>query len=152
MNKNELKDYKREYYILNRDRILERERLRRLNSSERINLLRRNVHRRNPQKELYRAAKARSKRKEIEFSIELDDIIIPEFCPILLIPLKVGDGKIQDSSPSLDRIDNSLGYIKGNIQVISNLANRMKNSASDELLINFAKWIIKEKYEKSSSV
>lgn len=152
MTKDELKAYKREYYLKNRDKILERMRLSKIADPDRAKNLRRLRHRLKPQRELYRAAKARAKRKNIAFDIELNDIVIPEFCPILQIQLKVGNGKIVDTSPSLDRIDNSLGYVKDNIQVISNLANRMKNSASTELLINFAKWILKERNEKSSCI
>ena len=145
MTKEELSEYKKQYYIDNRDKILEKSKLRRLISSEHINDLRKNRHRTNPAKELYRAAKRRAKNKSLEFSITLDEIVIGESCPILGIPLIVGDGKIHDTSPSLDRIDNSKGYIKGNVQVISNLANRMKNSASNELLIKFANWILNER-------
>ena len=154
MTKEELSEYKKQYYADNREKILEKYRLRRLTSSEHIKQLRRNRHRLNPAKELYRAAKRRAKNKLLEFSITLEDIVVTESCPILQIPLIVGQDKIHDSSPSLDRIDNSKGYISGNVQVISNLANRMKNSASDDLLIKFAKWILittKGTNEKSSN-
>lgn len=145
MTKEEMSEYKKQYYIDNREEILEKSKLRRLMSSEHINNLRKNRHRLNPAKELYRAARSRAKNKSLEFSITLEDVVLTENCPILQIPLIVGDDKIHDSSPSLDRIDNSKGYVKGNVQVISNLANRMKNSASSDLLIKFANWILNTK-------
>ena len=93
---------------------------------------------------MLRAAKQRALKRNLEFNIEKEDIIIPEYCPVFGIKLQrqIGKGKILDSSPSLDRIDNSLGYIKGNIQVISNKANAMKHSASKQELLTFAKWIM----------
>ena len=80
-------------------------------------------------------ARRRAKKKSLEFSITLDDIIIPEYCPLLGIKLQLGgDGIFNMSSPSLDRIDNSQGYVKGNVAVISLKANKLKSDLSlDEL-------------------
>ena len=79
-------------------------------------------------------AKYRAKKNNIPFDITPEDVIIPEVCPILGIKLEAGIGCQTDSSPSIDRINPNLGYIKGNIQVICYRANRIKNDASlDEL-------------------
>jgi hypothetical protein len=103
---------------------------------------------RNPNKVLLNSARQRAKDKKFEFNIEVSDINIPITCPILNIPvLKIyTHGKKAgptNNSPSLDRIDNTKGYIKGNVQVISHQANTMKANASPEELIKFAKWILK---------
>jgi hypothetical protein len=72
---------------------------------------------------------ARRNRRNLEFRLSKGDIIIPEECPIFKVPFD------RDRfSPSLDRIDNTKGYIPGNIRVISKLANTMKNSATLEEL------------------
>lgn len=84
-----------------------------------------------------------AKRKGVEITIteaELEQITIPETCPLLGIPL-VDDGHIH-FKPSYDRIDNLKGYIPGNIWVISALANLMKRDASIEQLRTFAKNIL----------
>jgi hypothetical protein len=103
---------------------------------------------RNPGKVLFNSAKRRAKDKNFEFNIEETDINMPAMCPILDIPiLKVyTEGKKSGPTPnsaSLDRIDNNKGYVKGNVQVISHLANTMKASATEEQLIKFANWILK---------
>lgn len=58
--------------------------------------------------------------------------------------MKLEIGKIggSDNSPSLDRIDSTKGYIKRNIQVISKLANSMKNSANKQQLKTFSEYYI----------
>ncbi len=71
----------------------------------------------------------------------INDLIIPKCCPIIGIDLFMGNGKIHDNSPAIDRIDNNRGYTVNDIQIISNLANRMKNSASPEILCKFAEWV-----------
>ena len=87
------------------------------------------------QKMLY-AARARAVKAGIECTITKDDIIIPDVCPVLGIPLfaRVGAGRSNrdqvEHSPSLDRIDNSKGYVPGNVCVISMRANMIKNNAT----------------------
>lgn len=100
----------------------------------------------NPIKRMLARAKSRSKARNHEFNIEFEDIIVPEYCPVLNIKLEYNSGRAggESNSPSLDRIDNTKGYFKGNVIVISQLANCMKNSASVKELKTFANWINKE--------
>jgi hypothetical protein len=97
----------------------------------------------NREKILLQQAHYRAKTKGISFDIEVSDIIIPEICPILGLPLKTLIDGNRDLSPSLDRMDNTKGYVKGNVQVISSKANTMKHNANQEDLINFANWVRK---------
>ena len=50
-------------------------------------------------------------------------------------------GHSKSNSPSIDRLDNTKGYVKGNVWVISTLANNMKNSAGFKDLHIFADWV-----------
>lgn len=94
-----------------------------------------------PSKYLHRAAKERAKRNNIEFYLDVEDIIIPTHCPVLGIELSFMNRGIKDNSPSLDRIDPSKGYIKGNVMVMSFLANSMKRTADSKTLLKFADWV-----------
>lgn len=95
---------------------------------------------------LYAEAKKRAKKAGLPFNIEPSDIVVPLFCPLLGLVLtsNAGNKKFSPSSPSLDRINNDLGYIKGNVRVISDLANRMKRNATPEQLRIFAISILVE--------
>lgn len=83
---------------------------------------------------LYSHAKERAKSLNLKINISPKDIIVPEYCPILGVKLTRNKKKCQYNSYSLDRIDNSKGYIKGNVHVISFKANSMKNSGTIEEL------------------
>ena len=96
----------------------------------------------NPKKYLFSHAKRRAKSKGRDFSICLSDLPeIPEFCPLL--GLKIDNWTNEQSHhPSIDRIDSSKGYIPGNVQIISQRANMLKNNATaDELLCLVFNWL-----------
>lgn len=81
-----------------------------------------------PEKYLFIRAKSRAKKKQIEFNLNIEDIKIPNTCPALGIQMMIGDDKC--GSPSLDRIDNNKGYIRGNVIVVSYKANSLKRDSS----------------------
>ena len=88
---------------------------------------------------IIRNSKYCAKRREIEFNLKYTDFELPELCPILGIKLEYGAGN-DGNSPyhaTLDRIDNTKGYIPGNVMVISRLANAMKNEATFDQLHQF---------------
>ncbi len=98
----------------------------------------------NPEASIWAAAKRRAKVGGVPFEIAIDDIVIPTHCPILGIKLvrSIGNGSGNfGASPSLDRILPDLGYVRGNVAVISARANSIKNNASAELLRRVADWI-----------
>lgn len=90
----------------------------------------------NPEAYLLHTAKSRAKKKGFEFDISIEDIIIPEICPVLGIPLFIRQGGSgidkNPNNPSLDRIDSNKGYIKGNVKVISWRANDLKKNGTLE--------------------
>ena len=74
--------------------------------------------------------KHRAKKKGVPFDLTLDDLFFPDVCPVLGIPLIARAGSFHDNSPSIDRVIPALGYVKGNVQIISYRANRIKCHAS----------------------
>ncbi len=99
----------------------------------------------NREKRMHICTRSRAKSKNIPFDLDVEDIVIPTHCPILGIPLyttyDLRRGG-QRNSPSIDRVDPNLGYVKGNIQIISNRANTMKQDATPEELRAFAYWVL----------
>lgn len=74
----------------------------------------------------------RAKKKGLPFNITIGDLVFPEICPVLGIPIKARSGSFSDNSPSLDRTIPALGYVKGNVVIMSYRANRIKCHASLE--------------------
>lgn len=74
------------------------------------------------------AARTRSQKNGWAFDLEEKDVVIPSVCPVLGIPLSSSGEK--KNHPSLDRINNAKGYVKGNVAVISHRANLLKSDAT----------------------
>lgn len=60
---------------------------------------------------------------------------------MLGIPLARAEGRLNDGSPTLDRLNAAWGYEKGNIAVISNKANRAKNNLTARELDKIVRWM-----------
>lgn len=98
------------------------------------------------QKYLLTLAKKTSKEKGWECDLELEDIIVPEFCPHCGIKLQSYVGKGNNSrgydAYSIDRKDSTKRYIKGNVQIVCWRYNDLKKNATIEelqLVIDYMK-------------
>ena len=93
---------------------------------------------------LYNSAKQRAEKQKIGFDLTIEDIVIPTHCPYLGVEITniMGQGRIPTNA-SIDRIDSTKPYTKDNIQIISDLANRMKQDATKIELITFAENILR---------
>lgn len=91
---------------------------------------------------LFRRAKIRATTANIAFEIEPSDIPLPTHCAVLGIKLDYLG--LSDSTskykPSIDRINNTKGYTKDNIQVISHRANVLKRDATPKELMALGAW------------
>lgn len=74
-------------------------------------------------------AKARAADQGVPFDLTIDDITVPAVCPALGIDIYVGQ-TTGPHSPTLDKIKPELGYVAGNVVVVSHLANRIKSNAT----------------------
>ena len=94
-----------------------------------------------PERVMWLGAKHHARRLGVPFTIKLEDITIPEYCPVLGIKLSIKGGDDRETAPSLDRKIGALGYILGNVFVISNRANRIKSDATADELEKIARYI-----------
>ena len=86
--------------------------------------------------------KASAKARGLEFSISEEDLDWPRYCPYLGVELNYQSDDKADNVASLDRIDSTQGYVKGNVQIVSSLSNKMKSDASKDDLVKFARSVL----------
>ena len=91
-------------------------------------------------RKMWSAALVRSREQKIAFEIEPEDIVIPERCPVFDVPLIIEPGPTRPNTPTLDRIKPHLGYVVGNIAVISSKANTIKSNATIEEIEMLLNW------------
>jgi hypothetical protein len=149
-NSFETKEYNKKHYIHKCDECLrteKREYARKLPAKtikERSDKFRSKLRLENPKlhkaREMYGSARKRSLKKDMSFDLTSDFIygLCVDKCPIFNADLLYSNNLRNKYAPSLDRIDSSKGYVKGNVWVISYLANLMKNNATKEELSIFA--------------
>lgn len=102
----------------------------------------------NPAKYLLTKAAGRAKAAGLEFAItEADLLPLPERCPVVGIPLDYRfrecsgkRGRMNPHSPTVDRLDSTKGYVPGNVMVMSDRANRLKNDATLHELAVMGLW------------
>lgn len=98
----------------------------------------------NPKKYLLSRARGRAKIEGIPFAITDADFEMPEYCPIfkhLKLEFSTGRGTRPDNIPTLDKIISALGYVPGNVAVISMRANRLKSDATAQELQTILDWL-----------
>jgi len=142
-NKQKIKEVKKKWYQENKERLKVKLKEYKLKFPGKLAENRRRWADKNVEKRMFHSAKYRATKENILFNLKVSDIVVPSKCPILNIEFKHDNRRnAKYNSPSLDRIDNSKGYIQGNVQVVSYRANTMKGDASPEELLQFAYWII----------
>lgn len=80
----------------------------------------------------YSRKKQNVKSSKWDWDINFTDIQWNLTCPILGMELDYFTEQRAENSPSFDRIDCTKGYVKGNVQIISWRANRLKNDGTAE--------------------
>lgn len=89
--------------------------------------------------------KQSAKNKGLEFNLDAEylESIYPKDgrCPVLGIEMEVGCGHRTFCSPSLDRLNNDEGYVRGNVVWMSWIANKIKGDHSVERLEAVVKYL-----------
>jgi hypothetical protein len=94
----------------------------------------------NPARYLLNSSRSNARKRNLPHTITEKDISIPDICPVFKTSFIFNT----PYAPSIDRIDNSKGYVPGNIQIISKKANMLKSNASQDELVMFSKWVLHE--------
>lgn len=94
-----------------------------------------------PERYLVHKARGSAKARNLDFDLTEEDIYIPEECPVLGIKFDNSVKSDKNNSPSIDRLDNSKGYTKDNVNVISWRANNLKSDGTLEEFKKLVSWM-----------
>jgi|GEM_PF-1204911 len=140
-NRAKIAEQKRADYAANKDAYSERAKKWRANNRPKLLEFEKARRQERVPYRLWHGARARAKKAGIPFEITLESVVIPEFCPVLGIKLKCAEGRVQPNSPTLDRFIPALGYVPGNVFIISAKANTIKSDSSVEELRAVLAWV-----------
>jgi len=130
-NIEDAREYGRQYYHKTKD-------------NNKINANHKKYRIENPWYQMYHTAKRKSNSKDIPFNITQDYIKeiwpLDNKCPVFGIEFTRTE--CRDTSASLDRIKPHLGYVVGNVCVISCRANRIKNDSTAEELQQVLNYVL----------
>jgi len=141
-HRDEVRAYQRDFYARHPERCQEYREKNRVQ----INARTREYYSAHPEVMLFKGARKRAKERGLPFAIVVEDILnvipVDGLCPITRMPFKKGDGKVGPASMTLDRIVPDLGYVRGNIAVISHLANTIKQCCTDpDVFVRVAEYV-----------
>lgn len=90
-----------------------------------------------------RSCRARATDKGLNFDLTADYIegIWTGFCPVFGTELFIKAKRGEAGHAQLDRINPERGYVKGNVEWLSERANRIKDDATIEDLERILKWL-----------
>jgi hypothetical protein len=112
---------------------------------DKIALYQRECRLKNYARYLWRGAKLRAIANGIPFELTYEDaarmIDATPICPVLGIPLSPGTKRARANSPSFDCFIPKLGYVAGNVSVISFRANSLKSDATNDEIQLLAAWM-----------
>jgi len=135
------RESRRVYYANNKEKVQKINKVWSSEHRQELNTYRYDYGKKHKEREMFNQVKSRAKRQGKPFRLMVSDIVIPEICPALGIPLIPGKKKLQPNSPSIDAIIPELGYIPGNIAIISMRANSIKQNATHQEIRKVADWL-----------
>jgi hypothetical protein len=135
------REYGKQYRAANAEKLRAQKKQHRRANAEKIRKRKQELHAANVDKDpkgtwlrkTFGRAKARAKKRGLPYDGKCPDLELPDVCPVLGIALVYPNAlknKRSPNSPSLDRLDNPVGYVALNLRVISFRANALKNDAT----------------------
>ena len=138
-NKEKAKEYSKKYREGNKEKIKEDKKKYREENKEKLREYNKKYNEENKERYMASTTKHRAKKKNIPYDIDEDYLksIWPEDnkCPALGLEFSKPSEGLKSTSLSLDRLVPELGYVKGNVAIVSMLANQIMSNATPDQVI-----------------